>query len=109
MQIINQPVKYALEPDGKRYLEVHQPLSHSEKDDPQTMPIALTAAAKKFMQNADADRAMIKAAMARRSGMPVLVNKGEKAATEESVPAEAQQTPSATSSRVPATVSQVGE
>ncbi len=109
VQIINQPMKYAVEPDGKRYLEVHQPLSHSEKDDPQTMPIALTAAAKKFMQDPDGDRAMIKAAMTRRSGMPVLVNKGEKAGTEDTVPAVTQQTPSATSSSAPATVPQVGE
>jgi len=78
VQIINQPVKYAVEPDGKRYLEVHQPLSHSEKDDPQTMPIALTVAAKKFINSDASDRVVIKAAIERRAGMPVLVNEGEK-------------------------------
>ncbi len=43
VQVINQPVKYTVEPDGKRYVEVHQPLSRSEKDDPQTAPLALSA------------------------------------------------------------------
>lgn len=31
VQVINQPVKYTVEPDGKRYVEVHQPLSRSRK------------------------------------------------------------------------------
>lgn len=77
VQIINQPVKYAQEPDGKRYIEVHQPLSRNEKDDPQTMPIVLAAAAKKFIGSELSDREMIKEAMTRRAGMPVLVNQGE--------------------------------
>ncbi|MTD26088.1 L,D-transpeptidase family protein [Erwinia sorbitola] len=96
VQIINQPVKYAVEPDGKRYLEVHQPLSHSENDDPQTMPIALTAAAKKFINSDASDRAVIKAAIERRAGMPVLVNEGEKVTGDSPVPVnEAQRDPAA--------------
>lgn len=86
VQIINQPVKYAVEPDGKRYLEVHQPLSHNEKDDPQTMPIALTPAAKTFIHSEASDRAVIKAAIERRSGMPVLVSEGETVEGESTVP-----------------------
>jgi len=77
VQVINQPVKYAVEPDGKRYIEVHQPLSHSDKDDPQTMPIALNPALKKFIKSPQSDSALIKAALERRSGMPVLVSSGE--------------------------------
>jgi len=78
VQVINQPLKYAVEPDGKRYLEVHQPLSHSEKDDAQTMSIALSVNAKKFINSDDSDVEVINAALARRSGMPVLVNAGKK-------------------------------
>ena len=85
VQVINQPVKYAVEPDGKRYVEVHQPLSHSDKDDPQTMPIALSPAMKKFIKSPQSDSALIKAALERRSGMPVLVSSGEAVAA----PAEA--------------------
>jgi len=77
VQIVNQPIKYAIEPDGKRYIEVHQPLSRTDKDDPQTMPIPLTAAMKAFMRAPQSDTALINAAIARRSGMPVLVSSGE--------------------------------
>ncbi len=92
VQIINQPVKYAVEPDGKRYVEVHQPLSHTERDDPQTMPIALTANAKKFAHSPLSDDAVIQDAMARRSGMPVQVNKGEATVSQTGLPATVQQT-----------------
>lgn len=77
VQIVNQPIKYAIEPDGKRYIEVHQPLSRTDKDDPQTMPIPLTAAMKAFARAPQSDTALINAAIARRSGMPVLVSSGE--------------------------------
>lgn len=106
VQIINQPVKYAVEPDGKRYLEVHQPLSHSEKDDPQTMPIALTAGGKKFVKNAESDSALIKEVMARRAGMPVLVSQGEKITDETLLPSVMQETASQDASVKPVTISQ---
>ncbi|MGD9424606.1 L,D-transpeptidase family protein [Pantoea sp. NSTU24] len=77
VQIINQPVKYAIEPDGKRYVEVHQPLSRSDNDDPQTMPLALSSDMKQFLKSGKSDSALIKASLARRSGMPVLVSSGE--------------------------------
>lgn len=76
VQVINQPVKFDVEPDGKRYVEVHQPLSRTEKDDPQTMPIAISTALKKFRANDETNAEMLKSAITRRSGMPVLVNKG---------------------------------
>src|SRR5471032_273289 len=79
VQIVNQPIKFDVEPDGKRYIEVHQPLSHTEKDDPQTKPIALTAAMKKFIKHDDTNAEMVKEAIKRRSGMPVVVSVGDKA------------------------------
>lgn len=86
VQIVNQPVKYAVEPDGKRYIEVHQPLSRTEKDDPQTMPIPLNAQLKSFMKSPKSDTALIKAAIERRSGMPVLVSSGEPVSDENALP-----------------------
>jgi L,D-transpeptidase YcfS len=77
VQIINQPVKFSVEPDGKRYVEVHQPLSRNEKEDPQTAPLALSADFRSFMKSEKSDRALIKATLTRRSGMPVLVSAGE--------------------------------
>lgn len=82
VQIVNQPVKYAIEPDGKRYIEVHQPLSRSEKDDPQTQPLVRSNALKAFSRSAKSDSALIEEAMTRRSGMPVLVSSGEPVAAE---------------------------
>lgn len=76
MQVINDPVKISVEPDGKRYVEVHQPLSRVESDDPQTMPIALSKAEKAFAADGQTDRAVFDSAVVRRSGMPVLVNVG---------------------------------
>lgn len=106
VQIINQPLKYAAEPDGKRYLEVHQPLSHNEKDDPQTMPLALTSAGKKFVRSDDSDTEMAKQVIARRSGMPVLISAGEPVNENTPLPAVMQQSDSAASLTQPATLTQ---
>lgn len=77
VQIINEPVKVSVEPDGKRYVEVHQPLSRVESDDPQIMPIALSKNQNAFANNEQTDKAMFDSAIVRRSGMPVLVSVGE--------------------------------
>ncbi|MFO6295899.1 L,D-transpeptidase family protein [Rahnella selenatireducens] len=94
VQIVNQPIKIDVEPDGKRYIEVHQPLSHTEKDDPQTKPILLTAAMKKFIKSDDTNAEIVKEAIKRRSGMPVVVSVGDKA-TDTPPAANAPQTVSA--------------
>ncbi|AVF35018.1 L,D-transpeptidase family protein [Rahnella sikkimica] len=94
VQIVNQPIKFDVEPDGKRYIEVHQPLSHTEKDDPQTKPILLTAAMKKFIKSDDTNAEIVKEAITRRSGMPVVVSVGDKA-TDVPAAANAPQTVSA--------------
>jgi L,D-transpeptidase YnhG len=38
VRIINQPVKFAVEPDGKRYVEVHRPLTQDEGATPGPSP-----------------------------------------------------------------------
>ncbi|RRF75256.1 hypothetical protein EAO18_04085 [Klebsiella pneumoniae] len=40
VRIINQPVKFAVEPDGKRYVEVHRPLSQTEGENTRTIAYA---------------------------------------------------------------------
>ncbi|MDX7988192.1 LysM peptidoglycan-binding domain-containing protein [Xenorhabdus sp. 12] len=77
VQIINEPVKYAVEPDGKRYVEVHQPLSKTESDDPQLMPIVRSTGLVEFIDNPATDEVIVDQAINRRSGMPVQVNKGQ--------------------------------
>ncbi|WP_051124031.1 MULTISPECIES: L,D-transpeptidase family protein [unclassified Dickeya] len=81
VQIINEPIKVAVEPDGKRYIEVHQPLSHTDKDDPQTLPIALGQKVKAFIHDKETDSHAVQPAIERRSGMPVLVNVGQSASS----------------------------
>jgi len=107
VQIINQPLKYAVEPDGKRYLEVHQPLSHSEKDDPQTMPITLTANGKKFVKSDKSDAEMIKQVIERRSGMPVIVSQGETVTDPNALPVNPQQSDSEAPLASSATATQI--
>jgi lipoprotein-anchoring transpeptidase ErfK/SrfK len=74
VEIINEPVKYTTEPDGRRYVEVHQPLSRNDWENPQTVPIAVSASFGSFIDNPLSDRAMVDSAIARRAGYPVLVN-----------------------------------
>ncbi|RLM27038.1 peptidoglycan-binding protein [Brenneria alni] len=77
VQIVNDAIKTSLEPDGKRYVEVHQPLSKTDQDDPQTMPISINKKTKEFIDNDDTDAKAVADAIVRRSGMPILVNIGQ--------------------------------
>ncbi|EKK5218983.1 L,D-transpeptidase family protein [Cronobacter sakazakii] len=74
VQIINEPVKYSTEPDGRRYVEVHQPLSRSDADNPQTMPVAINAAFGQFIDDAGTDAVAVDNALTRRAGYPVQVD-----------------------------------
>lgn len=77
VQVINEPIKYSVEPDGRRYVEVHQPLSVNEKENPQTKPININKQLKAFIKRQDVNEKSVAAAIKRRSGMPVGVdNKG---------------------------------
>ncbi|GKX61660.1 murein L,D-transpeptidase [Pragia fontium] len=75
VQVINEPIKTTIEPDGQRYVEVHQPLSKSENDDPQTKPIEISANVATFINNSATDAAKVNTEISRRSGLPLQVNK----------------------------------
>ena len=74
VQIIDQPVKYTSEPDGSRWLEVHEPLSRNraEFESGRQVPLPMSAALRTFTDG-DSKAA---AAMERRSGMPVQLSGG---------------------------------
>ncbi|MDO2452881.1 L,D-transpeptidase LdtE [Enterobacter asburiae] len=76
VQIINEPVKFYVEPDGKRYIEVHRPLAQVEGENPQVSPIAHSADFATFVSQAGSDKALIEKALARRAGIPVMVSSG---------------------------------
>ncbi|MCK7270308.1 L,D-transpeptidase family protein [Enterobacter kobei] len=76
VQIINEPVKFAVEPDGKRYIEVHRPLAQVEGENPQISPITHSADFATFVSQSGSDKALIDKALARRAGIPVVVSAG---------------------------------
>lgn len=74
VRIINTPVKVSVEPDGRRLVEVHQPLSKAIDDDPKVLPILLNEQMKQFQAAPETDAQVMERAMQHRSGMPVEVN-----------------------------------
>ncbi|MFP3019289.1 MAG: L,D-transpeptidase family protein [Arsenophonus sp.] len=75
VKIINEPIKYSKEPDGSYYIEVHQPLSKREYDDPQTMPLIYSNEFKVFLKQSSIDQKLVSQAVTRRSGIPIKINK----------------------------------
>ena len=76
VQIINEPVKFSVEPDGKRYIEVHRPLAQVEGENPQVSPITHSAEFATFVSQTGSDKALIDKALSRRAGIPVIVSAG---------------------------------
>lgn len=74
VQIINEPVKFSVEPDGKRYIEVHRPLAQVEGENPQVSPITHSADFATFVSQAGSDKTLIEKALSRRAGIPVIVS-----------------------------------
>ncbi len=85
VQIINEPVKYAVEPDGKRYVEVHRPLAAAEEENPQILPISQSAGFTAFVSQSGSDKTLVDKALSRRSGVPVVVSAGTEPSTSRSV------------------------
>ncbi|MGP1939087.1 MAG: L,D-transpeptidase family protein [Arsenophonus sp. ET-DL9-MAG3] len=75
VQIINEPIKYSKESDNNYYIEVHQPLSKREYDDPQTMPLIYSNKFKIFLKQPNIDQKLVIQAIIRRSGIPIKINK----------------------------------
>jgi len=76
VRVINQPVKYSIEPNGMRYLEVHRPMTQSETQNPQTIAYVLPEGYAQFANDKGTDKAMAEKAMHRRMGVPVVVSNG---------------------------------
>ncbi len=76
VQFVNQPIKATEEPDGARYLEVHQPLSRTEAEFESNapVPLELSPAIARFVAHRDTDSFVIKRLLEDRSGMPTRIN-----------------------------------
>ena len=85
VQIINEPVKFSVEPDGKRYIEVHRPLAQVEGENPQMTPISHSADFAMFVSQSGSDKALIDKALSRRAGIPVAVSADNGASARQNV------------------------
>lgn len=85
VQIINEPVKFSVEPDGKRYIEVHRPLAQVEGENPQMAPISHSADFATFVSQSGSDKALIDKALSRRAGIPVAVSADNGASARQNV------------------------
>ena len=73
VQIIDQPVKATTEPDGSRWIEVHEPLSRNraEFESDNKVPLPITPALRAVIKGESIDESYAQAVLERRSGMPV--------------------------------------
>ena len=76
VQLIDQPVKYSVEPDGSHWLEVHEPLSRNraEFESDRKVPLPMTSALRDFTQGPGVSPAQVEQTLQRRSGMPVNIS-----------------------------------
>ena len=76
VQLIDRPVKYSVEPDGSRGVEVQEPLSRnrSEYESDRKVPLPVTPALRTFISGNDVDMSRGNQALERRSGMPVNIS-----------------------------------
>lgn len=76
VQLIDQPVKMTTEPDGSRWLEVHEPLSRnrSEFESTNKVPLPSASAINAAMKTDNVDTIRIANELERRSGMPVNIS-----------------------------------
>lgn len=75
VQIIDQPIKMTAEPDGSRWVEVHEPLSRNrvEFESDKKVPLPVTPAMRTFMAGEGVDVHRVSETLERRSGMPVKI------------------------------------
>ncbi|WAT02552.1 L,D-transpeptidase family protein [Rouxiella chamberiensis] len=76
VQFINEPVKTTVEPNGARYVEVHNPLSANQEefDSQQPLPITLAGGNATLMADPSVNQQVLDKAIELRSGMPTQVN-----------------------------------
>lgn len=76
VQIIDRPIKVTTEPDGSRWVEVHEPLSRNRAEFASTnrVPLPATPALSAMLKGEGVDAALAEKALERRSGLPVNIS-----------------------------------
>ncbi|WP_429057283.1 L,D-transpeptidase family protein [Aeromonas jandaei] len=70
VRVINQPVKVAIEPDGRRWLEVHSPLSRTEEEMEQGAPLVLTPEVEQCIAAPEVKQSAVAKTLALKNGLP---------------------------------------
>lgn len=70
VRIINQPLKQTVEPDGSMYVEVHQPLSRSEKQVGTYKNVKPNKSLRVAVEGDEVAESRLSSALARQSGVP---------------------------------------
>ncbi len=70
VRVINQPVKVAIEPDGRRWLEVHSPLSRTEEEMEQGAPLVLTPEVEQFIAAPEVEQSAVAETLTLKNGLP---------------------------------------
>ncbi len=73
VRIIDEPVKMATEPNGKRYLEVHQPLSRTEEEQQRPSKLILSPETLKFINAPGVIQRRVTEQMKAMSGLPMVI------------------------------------
>lgn len=76
VQFINEPVKISVEPDGSRYMEVHNPLSANEEElaSESAVPLTITENVGKMLLDPGINQTEVDNAIKNRFGIPVKIN-----------------------------------
>ncbi|MBM0490290.1 L,D-transpeptidase family protein [Aeromonas jandaei] len=70
VRVINQPVKVAIEPGGRRWLEVHSPLSRTEEEMEQGALLVLTPEVEQFIAAPEVEQSTVAETLALKNGLP---------------------------------------
>ncbi|KPZ69723.1 MULTISPECIES: L,D-transpeptidase family protein [Shewanella] len=85
VEFVNQPIKATVEPDGNRYLEVHQPLSETieQFESNEQLPLTLNKQITAIVAHADTDSFTLKRLLEQRTGIPTRINTAQQAHNEQ--------------------------
>jgi lipoprotein-anchoring transpeptidase ErfK/SrfK len=73
VQIVNQPVKTTHEPDGKLYLEVHQPLNRSQEEVGRVVGLTMSPDDRQFVAQRGVDVDQVALNLREQAGIPRLI------------------------------------
>ncbi len=77
VEFINEPIKASIEPDGSKYLEVHQPLSSTVSELTSKKEVSfksIPADVLAIINSSDVDQSVVQKVFEERKGIPVKIN-----------------------------------